>query len=61
MEKRFKYFSKRQGITNSLHWTLDVSFKEDKSRFRQEAAPENYAICLHIALNIIRTKHFKRC
>ena len=33
---------------------LDVTFREDKSRSRKEAAPENYAIFRHIALNITR-------
>ena len=41
-------------IENSLHWTLDVSMKEDASRIRTEASPENYATIRHIALNIIR-------
>lgn len=45
---------KHWGIENSLHWTLDVTFREDESRIRKEAAPENYAIFRHIALNIIR-------
>lgn len=38
-------------IENSLHWTLDVSFREDECRIRKEAAPENFAIMRHIALN----------
>lgn len=45
---------KHWSIENSLHWTLDVTFREDESRIRKEAAPENYAIFRHIALNIIR-------
>ena len=45
---------KHWGVENSLHWTLDVIFREDESRIRKDAAPENYAIFRHIALNIIR-------
>lgn len=41
-------------IENSLHWTLDVTFREDESRIRKDAAPENYAIIRHIALNVIK-------
>ncbi|BCA96271.1 hypothetical protein TUM19329_26320 [Legionella antarctica] len=37
-----------------MHLTLDVTFREGESRIRKEAAPENYAIFRHIALNIIR-------
>jgi predicted transposase YbfD/YdcC len=42
------------GIENQLHWTLDMTFKEDESRIRAEAAPENFAIMRHIALNLIK-------
>ena len=45
---------KHWGVENSLHWTLDVTFREDESRIRKDAAPENYAIFRHIALNIFR-------
>lgn len=45
---------KHWAVENSLHWTLDVTFREDESRIRKEASPENYAIFRHIALNIIR-------
>jgi len=45
---------KHWGVENSLHWTLDVTFREDESRIRKGASPENYAIFRHIALNIIR-------
>jgi len=45
---------KHWAVENSLHWTLDVTFREDESRIRKEASPENYAIFRHMALNIIR-------
>lgn len=53
-EKLLNTARKHWAIENSLHWTLDVTFREDESRIRKEAAPENYAIFRHIALNIIR-------
>ncbi|VEB33667.1 Transposase IS4 family protein [Legionella cherrii] len=31
-----------------------MTFREDESRIRKDAAPENFAIFRHIALNIIR-------
>ena len=42
------------GIENQLHWTLDMTFRKDESRIRTEAAPENFAINKHIALNLIK-------
>lgn len=40
-------------VENSLHWVLDVAFKEDGSRIRKDNAPANFAVLRHIAVNII--------
>jgi len=42
------------GIENSVHWVLDIAFREDESRVRKGNAPENLAVLRHIALNVIR-------
>jgi predicted transposase YbfD/YdcC len=48
------------GIENSLHWTLDVTFSEDKSRIRKDNAPENFALLRRLALNLLKQdKTFK--
>jgi predicted transposase YbfD/YdcC len=49
------------GIENSLHWQLDISFDEDRSRIRKDKAPENLATVRHIALNMLQqNKTLKR-
>ncbi len=40
-------------IESSLHWTLDVTFREDDSRVRDRTAARNLALLRKIALNII--------
>ena len=40
-------------IENSLHWILDVAFKEDDSRIRKDNSPANFAVLRHMAVNII--------
>ena len=42
------------GIENSLHWVLDLAFREDDSRIRKGHAPENMALVRHIALNLLK-------
>jgi predicted transposase YbfD/YdcC len=42
------------GVENSLHWTLDVTFREDECRIRKGASPENLAIIRYLVHNMIR-------
>jgi len=32
------------GIENSMHWTLDMTFREDESRIRKDYSPDNFAL-----------------
>lgn len=41
-------------IENSLHWVLDIAFREDESRIRKGNGPQNFAILRHIALNLLK-------
>ena len=48
------------GIENKLHWTLDVTFNEDKSRKRAGHAAENFSTITKIALNILKNRDDKK-
>jgi predicted transposase YbfD/YdcC len=47
-------------IENNLHWTLDVTFKEDQSRLRAGHGAKNMAVVRHFALNLVRQAADKR-
>jgi predicted transposase YbfD/YdcC len=42
------------GVENNLHWSLDVTFREDDSRARTRNAAQNLATLRRIALNLIK-------
>jgi predicted transposase YbfD/YdcC len=49
------------GIENAVHWTLDVTFHEDKCRIRSLHSPQNFALLRRIALNALeRETSFRR-
>jgi predicted transposase YbfD/YdcC len=41
-------------VENGLHWTLDVTFREDESRVRKDHAPRNFSLIRKLALNLLR-------
>jgi predicted transposase YbfD/YdcC len=42
------------GVEDSLHWVLDVTFGEDRSRIREENAPENFGLLRRLALCLLK-------
>jgi predicted transposase YbfD/YdcC len=47
-------------IENTLHWVLDVTFREDLSRLRTGHGANNMAVVRHFALNLVRQVADKR-
>lgn len=43
-------------IENQLHWSLDMTFREDDCRIRQGHAAQNFATIRHIALNLLKNE-----
>ena len=41
-------------VENSLHWVLDMVFRDDECRLRTNHAPANFTTLKHMALNLIR-------
>lgn len=41
-------------VENSLHWVMDMVFRDDECRLRTNHAPANFTTIKHIALNLMR-------
>lgn len=41
-------------IENSLHWVMDMVFRDDECRIRSENAPANFTAIKHMAHNLLR-------
>ena len=44
------------GIETSLHWVLDVSFREDDSRLRKGHGQENMALVRRLAVSLLHNE-----
>ena len=41
-------------IENSLHWVMDMVFRDDECRVRTNHAPANFTTIKHMAHNLLR-------
>ncbi len=48
------------GVENTLHWSLDVTLREDDSRARTNNAPQNLAMLRRIVLNLLKKDKSKK-
>jgi predicted transposase YbfD/YdcC len=46
-------------IENGLHWCLDVIFREDNCPLREDHGPQNFALLLKFALNLLRSSPYQ--
>lgn len=53
VKKIAKYVRGHWGIENSLHWSLDVTFAEDRSRIRTGSGPEIASVFRRLALAVL--------
>ena len=49
------------GIENSLHWCLDLSFREDECRVRKDHGPANLALLRRLTLSLLKQEQTNRC
>lgn len=49
------------GIENSLHWVLDVTFREDKLRYRDRIGAQNLASIRKLVLGLLEKDKILKC
>jgi predicted transposase YbfD/YdcC len=47
------------GVENNLHWQLDVTFGEDRSRLQERNAAANFGLIRRLALNLLQQNEAK--
>ena len=48
------------GIENSVHWVLDIAFREDDCRVRTGNAAENFSTLRRMALNMLKRESMSK-
>jgi len=59
-EKIGRYIRSHWSIENTLHWQLDVNFKEDQSRMRTKNSGENFAAIRRMAITLLKQETTKK-
>lgn len=50
------YIRGHWGVENTLHWSLDINFREDERRIRKGHGAENFARMTRMALNMLKAE-----
>ena len=53
-ERLLETVRRHWGIENELHWSLDVTFREDQCRIRKDHAPQNMATLRQVSHNLLK-------
>lgn len=60
-EKMLQVVRGHWSIENSLHWVLDIAFREDDCRIRKGYGAQNFAVLRHLALNLLEQDTTAKC
>lgn len=55
-----KYIRQHWSVENSLHWVLDVSFLEDRSKKQANNAASNFSLILKMGMNLLNQVEGKK-
>jgi predicted transposase YbfD/YdcC len=55
-----RYLRRHWSVENHLHWSLDVTFREDENRVQQRQAAENLGLLRRLALTLLKRHPSKR-
>lgn len=58
--KQFEKAVRNHWKIESMHWSLDVTYKDDANRTRKGTAPQNMAVLKRIAFNAVKKDNQKR-
>lgn len=59
-QQAFNAVKTHWAVENSLHWSLDMSFREDECRIRRDNGAEFFAVMRRLAINVIKKDSSKK-
>ena len=59
-KEAFRAVREHWGVENSLHWILDMAYREDESRIRRQNGAEFFSVLRRLSLNVIKKDDTKK-